>query len=89
MDKPEVGTRYRHTAEQGLAARARVADPDLDDALPSDMAQLDLPPDTVVEVVGFDDDRDLVLVSWTDGNGTDRITSLDEADFTDSFTEEA
>lgn len=88
MDKPKVGTRYRHTAEQGLAARARLADPAVGDDLHPEMAQLDLPPDTVVEVVAFDDDRDLVLVQWTDGNDTERITSLDEDDFTASFTRE-
>lgn len=85
MAKPKAGTRYRHTAEQGLAARARVADPDVSDDLPAEMVDLDMHPDTTVTVAGYDDERDLVLVEWTDLQGNPRTTSVEPAQFAVNF----
>lgn len=88
MAKPKVGATYRHAAEQGLAARARVADPAVSDDLSSEMADLDLHPDTTVVVAGYDDDRGLVLLEWTDRQGNPRITSVDPDDFAADFVKE-
>jgi hypothetical protein len=48
----------------------------------SSMEELDLHPGTEVEVVGFEDERDLVIVSWTDRQGNPRRTTVspDELD---------
>lgn len=51
-------------------------------------AALDMHPDTLVTVCGHDDDRDLVLVEWTDSQGNPRITSIAPDVFDDQFTEE-
>lgn len=85
MAKPKRGDSYRHTADAGLGARARDADGDLVGALPTEMAQLDMPPGAVVTVTGVDDDRGLVLLEWTDGNDTPRITSVDPEQFARDF----
>lgn len=76
---------YRYAADAGLAARARVVDPDVSDDLPSEMAELDLKPGTGVTVTGYDRDRDLVLVGWTDAQGTPRITSVEPGHFAATF----
>jgi len=78
---------HRYKADAGLAARARVADPDVSDELPAEMHDLDMAPGTEVEVIGPDDERDLVLVNWTDRNGTPRTTSLTAETFADDFEE--
>lgn len=88
MAKPKTGARYRHTAEKGLAARARVADPDVSDDLSAEMTDLDMHPDTTVTVAGYDDERDLVLVDWTDLQGNLRTTSVELAQFAEHFTKE-
>lgn len=85
MAKPKTGDAYRHAADTGLGADARDADADLVGALPTEMAELDLHPGVEVTVEGYDDDRDLVLVSWTDGAGNPRITSVEPADFAERF----
>jgi hypothetical protein len=85
VSEPRAGTKYRHTAEQGLAARARVADPSVSDDLHPDMAELDMPPGCVVTVIAYDAERDLALAEWTDGQGNQRITSLDTGDLADNF----
>lgn len=79
--------RYRYNADAGLAARARIADPDLSDELPSEMHDLDMPPGTEVEVVGHDEERDLVLVNWTDLQGNPRTTSIEPSTFGNDFEE--
>lgn len=92
MAIPNQGAVYRHTGQHGLGQRARIADPDIAtelNTLASEMAELDMPADTTVTVIGHDDDRDLVLVEWTDRTGTVRITSLTVADLAESFTEES
>jgi hypothetical protein len=76
MAVPKTGTKLRFTADTGLAAAARVADPDVSDDLPTEMVDLDLHPDTTVTVVGHDEERDLVLIEWTDLQGNPRITSV-------------
>jgi chitodextrinase len=86
MATPKPGTAYVYSADAGLAARARVADPGLSDELPTEMAALDLAPGTAVTVAGYDKDRDLVLVDWTDGEGTSRTTSVEPDVFTEHFT---
>ena len=78
---------YRYKADAGLAARARVADPDVSDDLPAEMRDLDMEPGTEVEVAGHDEERDLVLVNWTDANGTPRTTSLPPDTFAADFEE--
>jgi hypothetical protein len=85
MAVPKVGARYRYHADAGLAARARVADPDVDDVLPAEMHNLDLHPDTEVTVFWHDEDRDLVLVNWTDLQGNPRTTSVEPATFAEHF----
>jgi hypothetical protein len=78
---------YRYKAGAGLGARARVADPDVSDELSSEMHDLDMASDTEVEVVGHDEERDLVLVNWTDLQGNPRTTSIDPAVFAADFEE--
>lgn len=85
MAEPNVGDIYRHAAEQGLAARARVADVGVSDELSSEMTELDLQPGTEVTVAGYDDQRGLVLVEWTDAQGNPRITSVTPDDFAANF----
>jgi hypothetical protein len=85
MATPKPGTAYVYSADAGLAARARVADPDLTDELPTEMAALDMAPGTEVTVDGYDKDRDLVLVGWTDSAGTPRVTSVEPDVFAETF----
>lgn len=85
MSVPRAGTTYRHTAEQGLAARARIADPTVSDDLHPDMAALDMPAGCEVVVADYDAERDLALVEWTDRQGNPRITSVDLADLDADF----
>ena len=79
VDRPTVGSTYRYAADIGLGAAH--ADGDLH----PDMHALDLPPDEEVTVAGHDDDRDLVLLAWTDRAGTPRVTSVDPDLFADRF----
>lgn len=62
--------RYRYTGDVGLGEHHKGAE------LIAEQAELDMVPGTVVAVCGHDDERDLVLVEWTDKQGTPRITSL-------------
>lgn len=48
-------------------------------------AALDMPPGQLVTVAGHDDDRDLILVEWSDGD-TPRVTSIEPATFAQHFT---
>jgi hypothetical protein len=70
---------YRYRADTGLAATL------VDRQLPAEMAELDLHPGTEVTVHGYDDDRDLVLVEWSDRSGNPRITSVEPATFAANF----
>lgn len=79
MSKPRTGSRHTFDAPAGLAEQAR---PDLS----QDMRDLDLVPGTEVKVLGHDDDRGLVLLEWTDGQGNPRITSVEPDQFADHFT---
>lgn len=85
MAVPKAGTKLRYTADTGLAAQARRADPDVSDDLPAEMVDLDLHPDTTVTVIGHDEDRDLVLIEWTDLQGNPRITSVEPDTLTERF----
>lgn len=51
-------------------------------------AALDMHPGTLVTLAGYDEDRDLVLVEWTDGQDNQRITSIPPASFDDDFVKE-
>jgi hypothetical protein len=81
MAKPAAGDTYRHDARAGLGVRAA-------GSLSGEMADLDMTPGVLVTVVGYDDDRGLVLVEWTDGQGNPRITSVDPDDFDANFVKE-
>src|SRR5690242_5710850 len=81
MAKPTAGKTYRHAADDGLGVRAA-------GALSGEMAELDLTPEVRVTVVGYDDDRGLVLVEWPDGQGNPRITSVDPGDLDSDFVKE-
>lgn len=76
--RPRKGARHAYGARQALGARnAENQHPD--------MVQLDLSPGTDVKVIGHDDERDLVLIEWTDQLGNPRITSIEPAEFSKSF----
>lgn len=85
MATPKTGSAYTYSGDVGLAAAARVADPDITDELPTEMAALDMAPGTEVTVDGYDKDRDLVLVGWCDSAGTPRVTSVAPEHFAASF----
>lgn len=51
------------------------------------MADLDMPHDTEVELVGHDDDRNLEIVEWTDRHGDPRRTSIEPDVFASHFEE--
>ena len=87
MSDPHAGGVYQYTAGQGLAARARLDDPDVPDDLPAEMRELDLPPLTRVTVADVDTGRDLVIVEWVDRSGNQRRTSIDQDVFATDFTE--
>ena len=78
MSKPRTGTRYNYDAPAALGEQVA-------ENQASDMLELDLHPGTEVKVAGYDDDRDLVLVEWTDKQGTPRITSVEPDHFADAF----
>jgi hypothetical protein len=78
---------HRYKAAVGLGARARVADPNLSDELPTEMRSLDMAPGTEVTVAGHDEERDLVLVNWTDSQGNPRTTSIELEVFAEDFEE--
>jgi hypothetical protein len=80
MSKPRTGSRHVFTSSSGLGYS--FADGELDD----EMNKLDLKPNTQVKVCGYDDDRNLVLVEWTDQLGTPRITSIEPEVFDKHFT---
>jgi hypothetical protein len=85
---PDIGARYRYAASTGLAAQARIADPDVGDELASEMQELDMHPDTVVTVRDYDLVRDLIVVEWADRSGNPRMTSIEADQFDDQFTQE-
>jgi hypothetical protein len=85
MVKPKVGSKATLTGDDGLGQAARKADPGVSDEMRDGMEELDMPAGTVVEVIGIDDDRDVVLLEWVDGSGNDRITSVTEDDFAARF----
>jgi hypothetical protein len=55
--------------------------------LPAEMRDLDMPPGTEVEHIATDDDRNLVVVAWTDRAGDARRTSVDPDFFVSHFEE--
>lgn len=77
--KPKAGSKHVFDAPDALGAMHA-------ESQARDMAELDLHPGTEVKVVGHDDERDLVLVEWTDAQGNPRTTSVEPAQFTDHFT---
>jgi hypothetical protein len=77
--KPRTGSRFTFDAPGPLGAMHA-------DNQSDDMAELDLHPGTEVKVVGHDDERDLVLLEWTDRQGNARITSVEPSRFADHFT---
>lgn len=83
MGKPRTGARFTYDAPDGLGAQAAGG------GLSGEMTELDLHPGTEVKVAGYDDERDLVLVEWTDRAGNPRITSVEPAHFADYFTKGA
>lgn len=76
---PKAGTKYTYTGEKGLGAAHAERD------LPAEMADLDLAPGTEVTYDGYDNDRDLVLLEWTDAQGTPRRTSVEPDHFSSMF----
>ena len=91
MAKPTVGETRTFKGQFGLGQGARNNVPDVPadrTKLRGDMADLDMAPDTAVTVAGYDDDRDLVLLAWTDSAGTPRITSVTEQDYASQFQKE-
>jgi hypothetical protein len=83
VSKPRTGSAYTYGGEQGLGATHSSRD------LSSEMHDLDLHPGTAVKVHGYDDDRDLVLIEWTDLAGNPRITSVEPERFAHDFTKGA
>jgi hypothetical protein len=84
----KVGQKVTFKGKEGLGQAGRIADPDVPEErneLRSEMAEMDLMPGTKVEVIGVDEDRDLVLIGWTDSLGNARITSITEDDFRSNF----
>lgn len=79
MSKPRTGARFTYDAPDGLAAQVA-------ERLSDDMRELDLHPGTEVKVAGYDDERDLVLIEWTDRQGNPRITSVEPDHFEQHFT---
>lgn len=55
--------------------------------IPAEMRDLDMAPGTEVEHDGTDEDRNLVIVAWTDKAGDARRTSVDPAFFVSHFEE--
>jgi hypothetical protein len=82
MAKPRTGSKHTFDAPDALGAMHS-----RDQS--QDMAELDLKPGTEVKVAGYDDDRNLVLVEWTDAQGNPRVTSVEPAQFDDHFTKGA
>ena len=101
-----TGETYIYRGDASLGAAARVADPHVDETLPTPdekllgvagyapggadhpegpRAALDMHPGMPVTVAGHDDDRDLVLVNWVDGQDNPRTTSIDPRVFADQF----
>lgn len=78
MSRPETGSRRTYDAPDGLGAQVA-------EQMTDDMRGLDLHPGTEVTVAGYDDDRGLVLVEWTDRQGNPRITSVEPQHFDEHF----
>jgi len=89
MAHPKKGTRYAYRADAALGLAARIADPDVDNNQHPEMAELDMPAGTLATVDGFDTDRQLVLLAWTDRAGTPRITSVSVETLNDVFAKES
>jgi hypothetical protein len=92
MANPKVGATYRYRHELGLGDAASGPDVDLAQVpvtpgVPDGpaMSELDMQPGTTVVVCGHDEDRDLVLVEWTDMQGNPRTTSVEQAAFAEHF----
>jgi hypothetical protein len=69
--------RYSHDVGFGEAARG--------EALDDDMAELDMPPGTDVQVIAHDDESGWPLVQWADKTGNTRITTIDPDVFDRDF----
>jgi hypothetical protein len=78
MANPKAGSRHVYQHMVGLG---ELHNPDIS----AEMADLDLKPGTPVKVVGHDEDRNLVLLEWTDAQGNPRITSVEPDVFTAHF----
>ena len=81
MTTPTTDALYHYRADVGLAAQ-HVAD------LSAEMVGLDMQPGTIVTVVDYDHDRDLVVVDWIDAQGNPRITSVAPELFARDFAKE-
>jgi hypothetical protein len=101
-----AGKTYRYTGKAGLGETH--ADPDsvplahrdAGDGPASSMAELDMPPGTVVELdldddpesdsfgaTHRDDEHNLEIVNWKDGFGVARRTSIEPGFFAENFEE--
>lgn len=80
---------YVYQADTGLGAHHAgwTGPPDGMTDRQREMTELDLQPGTAVTVIGHDEDRDLILVSWIDATGTPRTTSVEPTLFADHFVE--
>jgi len=83
MSSPRTGSKYTYSADRGLADRATGDTP-----LHPEMRDLDLPPGTTVTVHGYDAERDLIIVEWSDANRPEhpRLTSIEPDEFATNFT---
>jgi hypothetical protein len=52
----------------------------------AEMTELDLKSGSEVTLLGTDEDSGWPIVEWTDGNGINRITTVDQATFDEFFT---
>jgi hypothetical protein len=74
---------YDHPADQGYGESA------LGQPLTAEMTELDLKDGMVCFVIAFDEITGWPIISWKDGTGIDRITTIDEAVFDGYFVESA
>jgi hypothetical protein len=80
---PDAGDKLTYTNPNGLGYGEQAKG----ETLTAEMTELDLKDGTEVTFLEYDADSDWPIVSWVDGVGIERITTIDPDIFDSAFSE--